>query len=107
MEDIFIFCCRKWISEDSELLIDKGANINTKDFYDRPILFYAIKKGNLEIVQILIDKGADINVICHWTEIGWYFHNNDQYRSDDTYNYSPLLLALRTKQANNSTTLNK
>jgi len=44
-----------------QLLLDKGADVNTKDSDEETALFKASKFGNPDIVQILIDAGADVN----------------------------------------------
>lgn len=44
-----------------EFLLEAGADLNKRDFYDRTPLMYAIDKGNLEIAKILIEAGADVN----------------------------------------------
>lgn len=48
--------------EVAQLLIDKGANINTViSQYGRTAFQAAAEGGNLEVVQFLLDKGARIN----------------------------------------------
>ncbi len=44
------------------LLVEKGAKVTTL-FNGRPILDYALAKGQLEIVNILVGAGADLDVI--------------------------------------------
>ena len=44
-----------------KLLLEKGANPNTKSRGSYPI-FYAIEKGNNEAVKLLVKFGADLNV---------------------------------------------
>ena len=41
-------------------LIEKDANTDEKDEYQRTTLHYACGSGNLPIVQFLIEKGANI-----------------------------------------------
>jgi ankyrin repeat protein len=42
------------------LLIDKGAQVNAKDFYGCTPLHWAAERGHIEIVRLLCDHGADI-----------------------------------------------
>ncbi len=48
--------------QETENLINKGANVNIKDYNsgDTP-LHIAVRKGAIEIVKILLKKGANIN----------------------------------------------
>jgi ankyrin repeat protein len=46
--------------ETAKLLIDKGADVNAKD-YGMTALMYAAQNGHLEIANLLIDEGADVN----------------------------------------------
>lgn len=45
-----------------KLLIESGADINTRNNYDLTVLMIASYRGHLEIVKYLIDNGADINI---------------------------------------------
>jgi ankyrin repeat protein len=45
--------------ETAKLLIDKGADVNSKD--GMTALMYAAQNGHLEIAKLLIDEGADVN----------------------------------------------
>ncbi len=46
----------------AQYLLDKGANINTKDnFHDVSALFYASHQGHDGIVRLLCERGADVN----------------------------------------------
>lgn len=44
-----------------QILLEAGANSQCT-FNDIPIIFWAIKRGDLNICQLLIDHGADLNV---------------------------------------------
>jgi ankyrin repeat protein len=39
-------------------LIETGANINTKDNFDKDPLYYAMSSGSTECTKLLISKGA-------------------------------------------------
>lgn len=47
--------------EKAKLLIEKGANVNSKDKYGDTPLHAAILQGNIEIAKLLLKNGADIN----------------------------------------------
>lgn len=66
-----------------EYLIPKISDVNAKDHYRYPPLYYAVKSTNSEIVQIFIDHGADINVIIEQPD----------YHSNEIKNYTYLMLA--------------
>lgn len=44
------------------LLLDNGADVNSKDINSWTPLFYAIRYGNLNAVKLLIDRGANITM---------------------------------------------
>ena len=50
-----------------ELLIDKGANINTRDDnnYDFTVLMTAAQNGHYDICELIINKGAKINTTTY------------------------------------------
>jgi hypothetical protein len=48
-------------TEIVQLLVEKGADIDSKDGSGRTALLWAAEKGHKEIVQILVEKGADID----------------------------------------------
>ena len=45
----------------AEFLLDKGADITSRDMYGKDVLFYAVAKNNPRIIELLIDRGAIIN----------------------------------------------
>lgn len=44
-----------------KLLIENGANVNSRNEYDHTPLMYAVYHGNISIVRYLIAKGANVN----------------------------------------------
>ncbi len=44
-----------------KILIDAGANINTKNPREETLLMHASENNNIEIMQILINKGMNVN----------------------------------------------
>ena len=55
------FAAKKGYKETAELLIDKGADVNTKDDTGRtPLHWVAFARKN-EIVELLIANDADVN----------------------------------------------
>lgn len=54
------YACDKGHTEVVKLLLDKGANPNTRDsFYKQTPLAWAVGNGHTEIVRTLLDKGAE------------------------------------------------
>jgi ankyrin repeat protein/beta-lactamase regulating signal transducer with metallopeptidase domain len=47
---------------EAKNLIDKGANVNAKDWIGWTALHYTAKKGNRDVIQLLISRGAKVNV---------------------------------------------
>jgi ankyrin repeat protein len=47
--------------EKVRLLLEHGADINSKDEYGQTALMNAAHGGQLELVRLLIEKGADLN----------------------------------------------
>ncbi|MEK7434682.1 MAG: ankyrin repeat domain-containing protein, partial [Cyanobacteriota bacterium] len=56
-----MFALDKKNTEIAELLINKGADINEKDFFGNTVLMIASEKGEKKIVQLLINKGVNVN----------------------------------------------
>ena len=42
-------------------LLDKGTDVNVKDFGNQTALIYAAARGHSETVELLLNRGADIN----------------------------------------------
>ena len=47
---------------EARSLIDKGADVNAKDWIGWTTLHYAAKKGNRDVIQLLVSRGAKVNV---------------------------------------------
>jgi len=47
--------------QNVQILLDKGANVNSKDNYGYPALYFAAQNGHTEIVKIMLKKGAEVN----------------------------------------------
>jgi ankyrin repeat protein len=45
-----------------KLLIDSGANVNSKDSDGRTPLYFAVVRGVFSVVKLLVENGADINI---------------------------------------------
>lgn len=45
-----------------QLLLDKGAKVNTRQQLGRSALWYAAQQGQLEAAKLLAEHGADLNV---------------------------------------------
>jgi ankyrin repeat protein len=45
----------------AELLLDKGADVNAADMYNRTALMYAATGPFPEMVELLLDHGAEVN----------------------------------------------
>lgn len=48
-------------SDIVRLLLERGAEINTRTLGGYTALMFASKRGNIEIVRLLVEKGADLN----------------------------------------------
>jgi ankyrin repeat protein len=44
--------------------LEKGANVNTKDDFDRTPLIFAANLGHADCVKILLENGAEVNCQC-------------------------------------------
>ena len=49
-----------------ECLIQKGADVNIRDFQDRPAVIVAIEENNNKCFQLLLKSGADVNAVDGW-----------------------------------------
>lgn len=56
------FACENNNFEAVKLLIKYGANVNGGAGGYKPILFSAIKSGNMELFDLLVQSGANANV---------------------------------------------
>ena len=58
-----------WWRYWARLLIEHGADINTRDNFDFTSLRRAVQKNSSEVARLLIEKGADTNGIdLSWIE---------------------------------------
>ena len=48
------------------LLIDKGTQLEVKDFHGWTLLHFAAMRGHVEIVRLLCDRGADVEARDRW-----------------------------------------
>ncbi|KAK5635619.1 hypothetical protein RRF57_011331 [Xylaria bambusicola] len=55
------WAARNGHEEIVQLLVEKGADIESKDSIGRTPLLWAAEEGHQEIVQLLVEKGADVN----------------------------------------------
>lgn len=46
-----------------KFLLENNADVNSLDSLNTPVLFYAARKGHLEIVRLLLNYGAPVSVI--------------------------------------------
>ena len=57
------------------LLLERGADMESRDLQDQTALYVASSRGYAEVVRSLIDHGADLNVECgdenEWPEVKW------------------------------------
>ena len=44
-----------------EKLISEGYDLNALNEHGAPVLFFAIARGNLQIIRLLLENGADVN----------------------------------------------
>jgi len=52
------------------LLLERGADMESRDLQDQTALYVASSRGYVEVVRSLIDRGADLNVECGDKENG-------------------------------------
>jgi ankyrin repeat protein len=57
-----LIACQNGHIDIVELLIDKGANVNIKNYKGRTGLFVVCLEGRIGLVKLLIDKGVDVNI---------------------------------------------
>lgn len=63
-----ITACRKGNQYMTKLLLDRGADVNLKDYLGCSPLLWSCVNGNLDIVQMLLNKKADIDNIENRSE---------------------------------------
>jgi ankyrin repeat protein len=51
-----------------QVLLEKGANINAVDGYEKTPLYLASENGHIEVVQLLLENGANVNAADHFGE---------------------------------------
>jgi hypothetical protein len=56
--------------KEVEALLNKGADVNARDYSGRNALGWAAEKGHTEMMKLLIDKGADVNKGCSGFDYG-------------------------------------
>ena len=61
-KDLLMIACENGFKEISELLIEKGFDINSSDKNKWTPLFYATFNGHVELVNFLLENGAAYNV---------------------------------------------
>jgi len=82
-----------------KLLLNGGADVNTKDDSKTTVLMNAVGKGRLEITNLLLDKGADVNASdnSHTTSliyaVGGHFEllNMLRYKGADNPNITAFM----------------
>ncbi|KAF8417658.1 ankyrin repeat-containing domain protein [Tirmania nivea] len=66
IQDAFYCASQSGNRNITELLLDRGANVNLLNrFSDDTALWAAVTEGSLEIITFLLDRGADVNVNGH------------------------------------------
>ena len=90
--NLFVACQFNNI-DDVQKYIQEGANINATDNMGYTPLYYAMSKGNRDIMDILLANGADIN-----QQVG---HSDESYGFNDKM---PLLM-MAVRSDNKNTTI--
>ena len=58
-----MFAAREGHIDIVRLLLDRGANINAINDYERTALMWAANTGHTDVVRLLLDRGANINAV--------------------------------------------
>ncbi len=62
-----IFWAVRWGNlEEVQRKVEKGADLNERDFLDRTPLHIAVVTGHLDVVKYLVDQGADAEITDKW-----------------------------------------
>lgn len=67
-----------------ELLLNHGANINSKDFAERTPLYLAATEGHLNVVKLLLEKGTAIESAERDTIVKELTEKNNDINKQDT-----------------------
>lgn len=59
---MLMICAAAGLDDEVELMIEQGAELNSRDEDGDTALFYAASKGNTSTVEILLNAGADPNL---------------------------------------------
>ncbi len=62
------YACMNGYKGVVKLLLQKGANVNSKGLFKRTPLFDAVAEGYERIVKLLLKNGADISLEVSWGE---------------------------------------
>ncbi|MCD8212448.1 MAG: ankyrin repeat domain-containing protein [Campylobacter sp.] len=57
-------------------LVDQGANVNSRDYYERTPIFHAASIGDNENLTLLISFGADVNAVADYGDTPLHFAAN-------------------------------
>jgi RNA polymerase sigma factor (sigma-70 family) len=78
VSDAFYIACRNGELAIARLLLENGADIDTKGYFGATGLHWAAHNGHADVVRWLLEKGADVNgrdIKFHSTPAGWAMEN--------------------------------